>query len=111
MKTNHCDHKDAASLSGRLIMGVLKCPDCLLQDLEALHAEFDLRMVAGHSPDVVHVKTWELMQPAVDAASNEVARISAELCEDIGKKPKPGDYFAKKIRERFRINNDGIKNR
>jgi hypothetical protein len=99
----YCEHKDAAITSGRRFLGVQKCPDCLLQNLEDLQAEFDLRMVAGVGPNVVHVQTWEMMQPAVDNASAEIARISAELCEDAGKKPKPGNFFAKKIREKFMI--------
>jgi hypothetical protein len=60
-------------------------------------------MVAGYGPAGVHVKTWELMQPAVDAASCEVVRICANLCEEAGKKPKPGEHFARLIRERFRV--------
>lgn len=64
---------------GRRVGGRLVCPDCLLELYTKLQDEFDLRLVEGDGPHVVHVPTWNRMQPAVDAIGTEIARLCAEM--------------------------------
>lgn len=32
----HCGHYDEATISGRLVDGVLRCPDCLVTEIKRL---------------------------------------------------------------------------
>lgn len=102
----HCGHIEALTSSGRKIHGISHCPDCLLAAYNALQDEFDLRLVEGDGPHVVHVPTWERMQPAVDAMGTTVARLCAEIAEPVGKgamMSNVGPAISAEIRATFKV--------
>ena len=70
--------------------------------------QFDLRMVPGKGPQVVHIETWELMNYAVDAASNEIVNI----CIGIADQHENGtDNIYRLLLKRFNINHDEFQRR
>lgn len=80
-----------------MVGGKLTCPNCLLSEYNELQNEFDLRLVEGAGPTVVHVPTWNKMQPAVDAMGTEIARLCAEMIST------SNPDMAEEIRERFKV--------